>query len=468
MLDLWYFICIILFIWYLVIVTIAYIGFFEIIFNYNSQKQSHLSLSELEPVTILRPIKGIDAELETCLECSFLQDYPSSKLEILFCVDDNDDESIPIIEKLIAKYPEIDARILVTAIDKEGNKLDHYGPNPKVNNLAKGFLNSKYDIIWIMDSNVWGNSNILKNSIKSLNNNLINGAQSPNHGSRKVNLIHHVPLAVSIDRHHSIFDKIGIKLDEMFLFSSHSKFYVALNKLNPAPCVNGKSNIFRKLDLDLAVSRVPFNQNQFFHDIKIKENARYLSGLGPGNSLKFFSQYIGEDNMIAIALWEFLFTRTTLTSDCVIQPLNKLESSKLGVIQFFKRRIRWLRVRKYMVYLATLTEPTTESIFCGLMGTLAISYLVWNQFFIKKLFILHFIIWCATDFYQYNLLMKRINHSNHPAWFKFRLAIGEWFIIWSLREIFAFPIWMIAILGHEIDWRGRPFKIKPDLTAEEL
>lgn len=468
MLDIWYLICIILLIWYIVIVTIAYIGFFEIVVNYRKQKYSNISHPELEPVTILRPIKGIDPELETCLECSFLQDYPSDLLEILFCVDDSDDESIPIIKKLIAKYPTIDSKILVTPVDKDGTKMDHFGPNPKVNNLAKGFLNSKYDIIWIMDSNVWGHSNILKNSINSLKSNLINGAQSPNRGDRKVNLIHHVPLAVSIDRHHSIFDKIGIKLDEMFLFSSHSKFYVALNKLNPAPCVNGKSNIFRKLDLDLAVSKVPFNDNEFFHDLKIKENARNITSLGPGNSIKFFSQYIGEDNMIAIALWEFLFTRTTLTSDCVIQPLNKLENSKLGVIQFFKRRIRWLRVRKYMVYLATLTEPTTESIFCGVMGTLSISYLVWQQFFIKKLFIFHFIIWCATDLFQYNLLMNRINRTTHPAWFKFDFELGEWLVVWSLREMFAFPIWLIAILGQEIDWRGRPFRIKPDLTAQEL
>lgn len=29
-----------------------------------------------------------------------------------------------------------------------------------------------------------------------------------------------------------------------------------------------------------------------------------------------------------------------------------------------------------------------------------------------------------------------------------------------LREVLALPIWFSAMFGHEIDWRGRPFKIK--------
>ena len=35
-----------------------------------------------EGVTIIRPIKGIDPELISCLESSFCQNYPRSKLQI--------------------------------------------------------------------------------------------------------------------------------------------------------------------------------------------------------------------------------------------------------------------------------------------------------------------------------------------------------------------------------------------------
>ncbi|CAH6720639.1 ceramide glucosyltransferase [[Candida] jaroonii] len=467
----WPFICIVLLIWYIVIVIIAYIGFFEILGNYRSKK--YLSLETFEPVTILRPIKGIDPELESCLESSFLQDYPHDKLEIIFCIDDKSDSSIPIINALIAKYPNIDAKIYYSK-HENGRVLDHYGPNPKVNNLSKGFLAAKNDILWIMDSNVWASSNILKNSIKSLNENLVNGGiknVSKYSNLRKVKLVHQVPLAMAINKDKSIFSKLGSKLDEMFLFSSHSKFYVSLNKLNPAPCVNGKSNIFRRSDLDNAVAKIPYADNVFFKDLVIKQSAREISQQGPGNSLKFFAKYIGEDNMIAIALWEFLFCRTTLTTDLVIQPLNKLEKSSHGVSEYFKRRIRWLRVRKYMVFMATLIEPTTESIVCGTFGSLSLSYFLWDKWFSMKFFIFHMIIWCITDYIQYIILINNIQSGDKPFWFHFHDETSDklvWLFVWILREVFALPIWIMAMMGQTIDWRGKPFIIKRDLTAEEL
>lgn len=473
--DLWTFICYVLLVWYVIILIVAYLGFFEIYANYSDPKliiPSSTNSEDYEPVTILRPIKGIDPELYTCLESSFIQNYPIDKIEVIFCVDDEFDESMPVLKQLISSYPKIDAKIFVSQYDEQGQKLDYYGPNPKVNNLAKGFSNSKYDIIWVMDSNVWGGSNILMNSIEILNNNLLNDG-SKNPSSRPVRLVHHVPLALSINTNSSFLSRLGNKLDEVFLFSSHSKFYISLNKLNIAPCVNGKSNIFRKLDLDLAVSRIPTNNNKFFRDLQIKQSAKSLSDMGRGNSLKFFSKYIGEDNMIAIALWEFLFCRTALSCDMVIQPLNKVENSKTAVKEYFKRRIRWLRVRKFMVHLATLIEPTTESLVCGVFGTISISNLWFDKFFIKKMFCFHLLVWYLTDLYQYRCLMSNVNQNYHPTWFKYSAndtapEILEWSLVWCLRELFAFPIWLIAMMGHEIDWRGKPFRIKPDLTAEEL
>lgn len=59
--------------------------------------------------------------------------------------------------------------------------------------------------------------------------------------------------------------KLGAKLDEMFMLTSHLKFYVSLNNLAVAPCVNGKSNIYRKSDLDLAVAKIPSLNSAFFH-----------------------------------------------------------------------------------------------------------------------------------------------------------------------------------------------------------
>ena len=99
--------------WYFCILVAAYSGFFEILFNFrtrpilykhkdvdNQQQQEEIDEENefYEGVTILRPIKGIDPELYSCLESSFLQNYPLDKLQILFCIDDESDPSIPIIK----------------------------------------------------------------------------------------------------------------------------------------------------------------------------------------------------------------------------------------------------------------------------------------------------------------------------------------------------------------------------------
>ncbi|KAI5962124.1 HSX11 [Candida pseudojiufengensis] len=536
---------------YIIILIAAYSGFFEILLKFRHRvllsdpNNTNTSLSNeeeddntLEGVTIIRPIKGIDPEMNSCLESSFLQNYPKSKIQLLFCIDNPKDSSIPLIKKLISKYPTIDSEILISENFnyKTETSSDHFGPNPKVNNLSKGFLKAKYDILWILDSNVWTSSNILSNSIITLNSNLNNGRKVS--AKRPVKLVHHVPLAICCDLNSlnsigvndqkdeimlrdlessvtpiqseddcsdnstnsqlikrklssskynspgkskpsksSNNKSIGAKLDEMFLHTSHSKFYISLNNLSIAPCVNGKSNIYRKSDLDQSIKLIPYKNSEFFKDSLVKKSASYFSNLGIGHSIKFFSRYIGEDNMIGIALWENCNGRTGLTRDLVIQPLN---SSNNSITDYIKRRVRWLRVRKYMVLLATLIEPTTESIICGIYGNFAISTLFWKKWFSINFFLVHMIIWCITDLIQYRILNNHIKSTNNiiylPKWIeKFPILnifspveFLNWFKIWLLREILALPIWIIAMIGHEIDWRGKPFKIKKDLTAEEL
>lgn len=450
-------------VWYAVVVSVALLGFLCIVLVFTKPPTPTGDLSRLEPVTIIRPIKGVDPELVSCLELSFLQEYPRDKLQILFCVYEADDPAIPILEMLVAKYPETNAQILISSPFS-----DYYGPNPKVNNLAKGFLAAKHDILWVMDLNVWASPLLLANSVMTMLDNK-NCGTSLGVSGRKVKLVHHVPLALSLDGTNSGF---GSLLDEMFLFTSHLKFYVSLNNVSIAPCVNGKSNIYRRSDLDHAVSRIPYETSQFFSENSVKQDALRISEKGPGHLIEFFARYIGEDNMIAIALWENCTGRTALTGDIVIQPLisqNRSNSTR----EYFNRRVRWLRVRKYMVKAATLVEPTTESIICGFLGTFAISTLWWEQIFNFRFFIFHMACWLVCDYYQYYTLARNINDSRHmPLWLRNIAPMSrkwwEWIQIWLLREVFALPIWIEAMIGHEINWRGRPFKIKKDLSAEEL
>jgi ceramide glucosyltransferase len=66
---------------------------------------------ELPGVSILRPLRGLDANLYDNLESSFKQSY--STFEILCSVATADDQAIPIVRNLMQKYPDVDAQLII-------------------------------------------------------------------------------------------------------------------------------------------------------------------------------------------------------------------------------------------------------------------------------------------------------------------------------------------------------------------
>jgi ceramide glucosyltransferase len=96
------------------------------------------------PVTIFKPLKGVDEGLEANLRSFFELDYPT--FQLLFGVADADDPAIPVVQRLMADHPSRDAHLVV------GNPM--FGLNPKVENLAAMDRFRKHDVILISDSNV--------------------------------------------------------------------------------------------------------------------------------------------------------------------------------------------------------------------------------------------------------------------------------------------------------------------------
>ena len=98
----------------------------------------------LPPVTVLRPICGIENFLEETLESTFRADYPT--FELIFCAADPADPAVALVQKLMARHLAVQARVL-TGDDKVSG-------NPKLNNLVKGWKAARYDHILMSDSNV--------------------------------------------------------------------------------------------------------------------------------------------------------------------------------------------------------------------------------------------------------------------------------------------------------------------------
>jgi ceramide glucosyltransferase len=96
------------------------------------------------PVSILKPIRGLDPEAYQNFSSFCSQDYP--KYEILFCVGQTDDPVIPTLEKVIHDFPEHRIRI-VLGPDKEA-------VNDKVAKLRRLVAEAQYEIVVMGDSDV--------------------------------------------------------------------------------------------------------------------------------------------------------------------------------------------------------------------------------------------------------------------------------------------------------------------------
>lgn len=101
-------------------------------------------LEDFPSVSILEPVRNIDDDVEKNIESLFLLDYPH--FEILFGVDTDEDPIIDIIDKLRAKYPEIESRIIVTGHSSV--------ENPKIYKLALMESAAVGDLFWVCDSNI--------------------------------------------------------------------------------------------------------------------------------------------------------------------------------------------------------------------------------------------------------------------------------------------------------------------------
>jgi len=95
-------------------------------------------------VTLIRPVCGLDTFDAETLASSFRQDYP--EYEVIFCAQRTGDPAIAVVDRLIAAYPLVRARLMV------GN--DAVTRNPKLNNVWKGWHAATSDWICMADANL--------------------------------------------------------------------------------------------------------------------------------------------------------------------------------------------------------------------------------------------------------------------------------------------------------------------------
>jgi hypothetical protein len=207
----------------------------------------------------------------------------------------------------------------------------------------------------------------------------------------KYKFVHHVPIVVDVDEDNglgeeqrpllsspnkadttfgaergpssfrSLLQTRGGRLEELFMSSSHAKMYTAINTVLIAPCIVGKSNMFRRSHLNYLTTPSPTDPHP----------------RNPG--IDYFSDNICEDHLIGDLLWKKQIREEReagerwgkhgiVFGDFAFQPV-----ANMSVKAYIARRVRWLRVRKFTVLMATLVEPGTESFLCSFYGAFGIT-----------------------------------------------------------------------------------------------
>lgn len=449
-------------------------------------------------------MKGLEPQLYECLASTFRQEYPLEKLTIYFCVASSNDPAYPVLQRLLEDFPKFDAKLFVEEEDPNlsgnGGQTTNLGPNPKIRNMSRGYREAKGDLLWIIDCNVWVGKGVAGRMVDRLCGYKADGTRATPY-----KFVHQLPLVVDSvgasvgeearglltgdgnqqvsstnssaydiscppqneSRLHYIFRTGGGRLEEMFMASSHAKFYTAINTVSIAPCIVGKSNMFRRSHLDHLTS-----------------SSSYSRGID------FFSENICEDHLIGDLLWrkkvpgqekgDKYRNHGLVFGDLVIQPM-----AGMSVGEYVGRRVRWLRVRKWTVTLATLVEPGVEPLLCSAYGSFAMTTLpifgslgipqTWLAFAI--LWLSNVSIWMIVDSFVYAKLHSGSSieiDEDTPSFAQpprgwSRRPLGEWIAAWIGRELLALPIWSWACLGGTtVMWRGKKFRVGLDMKVLEI
>ncbi len=174
----------------------------------------------MPPVTILKPLRGVEDGLFDNLESFCRLDYP--RYEIIFCLQSPDDPALRIVRKVMERHPDRDISVVLETC--------RAGFNPKVNNLIPGYARARHPYVLISDSNVIAGPGYLKEAVSHLHD-------------PSVGLVTHLVRGVG-------GRTLGARLENAHLNTFILGSICLLDRVLDIPCTVGKSMLMRRVDLD--------------------------------------------------------------------------------------------------------------------------------------------------------------------------------------------------------------------------
>ena len=174
------------------------------------------------PVSVLKPLKGLDDGLYENLASFAAQAYP--EFELLFGTPDPDDPALALVRLLEAAFPHVPMSVIVC--DRR------FGRNPKVSTLAALLVAARHEHVLISDSNVRVGPDYLREAAAEL-------------ADPRVGLVTHLVAGTGERR-------AGAAFENAHLASFVAGGVAAAALFARRPVVIGKSMLFRRADLERA------------------------------------------------------------------------------------------------------------------------------------------------------------------------------------------------------------------------
>src|SRR5580693_10416518 len=133
---------------FLSVAAIPFIYYFLALYSswlfFRQARESNQPSDYTTPVSNLKPIRGLDPEAYENFSSFCQQDYPD--YEVVFCVGEEDDPAVPVLQRLKQEFPERQIRVL---FGSSGS-----GSNDKVVKLARLVSEAQHEVVVISDSDV--------------------------------------------------------------------------------------------------------------------------------------------------------------------------------------------------------------------------------------------------------------------------------------------------------------------------
>jgi ceramide glucosyltransferase len=255
------------------------------------------------PVSVVLPVKMLDASFIAAQESALTQRYP--QFDVTASASEISSPAVATMREIFARHPEISSRVL--------HSTARFAASPKVDNLFAPFTEASNDVIFMKDSNVVLEPDVL--------------AETMRHLKDGVGLVCSIPYGTKAEN-------FGARVEAAILNGPHQRMLFAASALGGGFGV-GKIMLFRRSD--------------------------FLRAGG----FAAIAHTVGEDNATAKALGR-IGLRTVFSHRLVRQELGERRLSDV-----YNRQLRWSVVRRDDEILSFLTEP-----FCQALPSFAASLVV--------------------------------------------------------------------------------------------